>query len=809
MTACFHCGETVPKGVELTASIHDIDQPMCCIGCQAAATLITGIQQEAFYLYRQSELPSQPMADRNTDWSHLDQATVLQETTVANPDGSRQVTIKVDGMYCSACAWLIQKMLGQYDGISDCRINTVTQKVQVDFNPTNLRLSEIFSQIERLGYQPMPQDAQLGSGDASRKKQLKQLAVAGFGMMFIMTLAVPLYSPENLTVAPQIKQFFLMVSLLVATLVYFYAGQSFVLNAWRDLKNRHLGMDVPIALSISLAYFVSLYLSFSGGGHVYFDSMAMFVFFLLLGRFVESSVRHQGMDVHESLTALVPVSAEKYLDQHNTETVPLNQLSKGDQLRVEAGQVIPADGQVTRGRGQVNEAQLTGESKWISKRQGDFVYAGSKLTNGELVVTISVDNKNNFIAQLANLMEQAQSQKPASLQLVDRLAGYFVSVVLLLASGTALWYAWFNPAGMMPALLAVLIATCPCALSLATPTALTAGGIRLLRQGLLINNTDAITHIHTIDHWFFDKTGTLSEDHLTIEQSHLFHGEVVFSSEQLLPIAASLQQVSNHPIASAFKSLQQKPVLDAKEVTGLGVSGMIEGQLWHMGSQAWMETLGVEPPSDSQSVKLNTQLTHVYLACETTLVAIYELNLPVRAGAEELIAFLNAHNKTTAIISGDQSSTVRYWAEHLGIAQGEGMLSPSEKIARIAEKQADQYPCVMVGDGVNDAPVLAQADVSISLKQGAHLAHAAADMIVLGKSLEPIISALKVSRQTQRIIRQNLLWAAVYNLSITPLAMMGYLAPWMAAIGMSLSSLLVVLNSRRLLSGPKEDHAHG
>jgi len=796
MTHCFHCGETVPEHIHLTATIEGREQPMCCIGCQAVAQFLASNDHAVFYRYRQDQLPGEQVQSASDEqWQFLDAPEVFDSLTRPLEGGLRQVTIKVEGMYCSACGWLLQKVLLNLPGIDDLQINAVTQNLQLCFDPQAIRLSEVFSQISALGYQPR-QHQQLGSAaDDDRKSQLKRIAVAGFGMMFIMTLAVPLYSPDQFAVAPHIQRFFLMISMLIATGVFFYSGQVFINNAIRDLKNRHLGMDVPVALSISLAYFVSIYLSFKQQGHVYFDSMTMFVFFLLLGRFVESQVRHKGMNVRESLFALIPVSARQLQADGSINTVPLEQVSKGQQLQVNGGEVIPCDGQVMQGQVQVNEALLTGESRAIHKGPGDQVYAGSTLINGALVLETTVNNEHSFLSKLAELMERAQSQKPRSLQLVDQLASYFVGTVLLLAAGTATWYLLYQPDGLMTALLAVLIATCPCALSLATPTALTAAGIRMLRDGILVNNTEAITQLDPIKHWYFDKTGTLSNEQLSIARSH-----VIEPHERLDDITTTLQQISNHPIASAFSQGQLLPADDARELAGQGVTANLQGHRWLMGSPDWLRSEGVTAAAPTTDARH----TVVWLACDEDLVAVYELSVQVRAGVTELLSQLKSQDKSLTILSGDRNETVQQWGEQLAIQDVHGGLSASDKINHLAARQQHNERCVMVGDGVNDAPVLSQADVSVSLKQGAHLAHSASDLIVLGRSLAPLIKALHTSHKTQNIIKQNLSWSLLYNLSITPVAMMGLLAPWMAAIGMSLSSLLVVLNSRRLLG--RQEH---
>ncbi len=788
---CFHCGEPVPADCQLTATIDGVEQPMCCIGCQAVARFLADESYVDFYQYREGKTPGSQVDSDIDSWHHLDEPAVFERLAPLTDEGLRQVTIKVEGMYCSACGWLIQKVLKDLPGVQDLQINSVTQNMRLVFDPAQIKLSELFGRVARLGYRPMYQQDSAHQADIARKKQLRQIAVAGFGMMFIMTLAVPLYNPESMAQDPGIRQFFRLTSLLIATIVYFYSGQSFNHNAIRDLKNRHLGMDVPVALSISIAYFVSVYISFTNDGHVYFDSMAMFIFFLLLGRFVESAVKHKGMDVRSALNALIPVSAVR-MGHQGREEIPIDQVKKGDKLMIKANQVVPCDGEITAGSGRFDESLLTGESTPVKKTIGDTVYAGARLMNDEVLIQTTVNNQNTFLSKLADLMELAQSKKPKTLQSVDRIAGYFVAVVLLLAVGTGLWYLNQAPDQVLPVVLSVLIATCPCALSLATPTALTAGGIRLLQQGVLVNNTEALSQIHRCRHWFFDKTGTLTEDRLTLAKVHPV--EAVDNPEA---IAAALQRISNHPLASAFRQPTSLTVREAKELTGRGVSGYIHDQLWRMGSARWLQSVGISVPHyDAEATD-----TVVYLAREDRLIAIFSLRVEARAGAAELLRWLQKNKKHVAIISGDDSDTVKAWAQQFSVPEFRGNMQAEDKIKAIEQQQQHNHPCVMVGDGVNDAPVLSQADVSISLKQGAHLAHSASDLIILGRSLGPIKQAVFTAKKTQRIIKQNLFWALLYNGSVTPVAMMGLLAPWMAAIGMSLSSLLVVLNSRRVLRG--------
>jgi len=387
-------------------------------------------------------------------------------------------------------------------------------------------------------------------------------------------------------------------------------------------------------------------------------------------------------------------------------------------------------------------------------------------------------------------MELAQSRKPKYLQQVDAIASYFIGAVLLLATITFIWYTLYDPSKLMQAVVSILIATCPCALSLATPASLSAAGIQLLKHGILTNNTGAITQLKTINNWFFDKTGTLTESELSIDKVHTFSDK-----QEYMSIANAMQNNSNHPISSAFNYQDDIQFNDLQHLNGLGVFAKYNNQEWRMGSKKWMNSLNIDIPY----INPNENNTLVYLACNKHIIAIFELKTQLRKGSSSLINSLKKQNINVNIISGDNKSAVQNCANELTINAYKSELLAEEKIDIISGVQNSGQKCVMVGDGVNDAPVLSQADVSISLKQGSYLAHSASDFILLGSSLDPLNQALKISKKTNVIIKQNISWSILYNLSVIPVAMMGLLEPWVAAIGMSLSSLIVVLNSRRLL----------
>lgn len=798
MTAqCFHCLEDIPKGITIHAQIDGNVELMCCHGCKAVVEFIDEQGYCEFYDYRGESQPATKAQLADKKWLSYDEEVVFSSYTQFKHENTYTVMIHLDGIYCSACGWLIDKHLRRIKGIKDVKLNAITKLLKVEFNRDEIKLSQILTALNCLGYYPVLNN----KGDSQkleiseRKAALKKLVLAGFGMMFIMTISVPLYGAEYVTMDPIIKRFFLLISLIVATGVYFYSGITFLQNAYRDLKNKHLGMDVPVALSISLAYFASTWNVLSKNGEItYFDSMVMFVFFLLAGRFVEMTVRHQGMSANDALGNMVPTSVTIIKDNIEN-TIPYDLINKGDVLKVVAGDIIAIDGEIIKGTLKVDESMITGESVSVTKVVDDKVIAGSMVESGFAKIKSTAIGDETLLASLSQLLENAQLQRPKTLQVIDKVASWFVAIVLLLAVLTGLYYSQYQPDKTMLTVLAVLVATCPCALSLATPAALTAASVRLMKSGILINNLDAIAQVSKIKNWYFDKTGTLTEPMMSLVKTHVL-GEN--DEPQLIKIMAALEHYSSHPIASAFNDFYDETlvVLNYSQKTSSGIKGRVDNDSYKAGTRKWCDK--------SSNFSINSQHTIIYLSKNNQLIAAFELQNQLRKGSKQLIKSLLDKTHQVAIVSGDKHEAVVTVAKALGIKNYYSEQTPEQKINLIHQQQAQSKRTIMIGDGVNDAPVLAQSDVSISFNQGTHLAHAASDLIIMGNSLENINALLLISHKTNNIIKQNIVWALVYNVSVTPLAMMGILTPWMAAIGMSLSSLLVVLNAKRILLTPKK-----
>jgi len=814
-TTCFHCGEPIPAGVDIRLPVNGEEQAFCCHGCRAVAEFISAEGQCDFYRYRGEAKPGERALPDPEQWKHWDDpgtfARVCQPLPGADGD-NHTASLRIDGLYCSACGWLIDRQLREVPGVQDVRLNTITRQLQVDFDRQSVALSQILAVIDQLGYHPVLTSAYAEEGpETERKASMKRLMVAGLGMMQVMMFAVALYGADFHGMDEVSRRFFGLISMLVATAVYFYAGSVFVKNALRDLKNRHLGMDVPVALSISLAYFFSVWHVLQGDTQaIYFDSMVMFVFFLLAGRHLEMGVRHKGMNAREALASMVPVSVRRVvkdvpmesaasLPDAACENIPLEGISKGDVLVVRRGEVIACDGQVIAGQAEVDESLLTGESTPVLKKTGDTVLAGAKILQGELRVRSTALGNETFLGTLTDLLEQAQMQRPKSLQLVDRLAGWFVAAVLVLAALTAVWYRLYDPHNLIPVVLAVLVATCPCALSLATPAALTAASVQLVRNGVLINRLDALGELPKCRTWVFDKTGTLTDFSMDITHWHPLSD---MAQNDACAIVAALEKDNHHPIATAFDGCRRQNLqaTDILPVPGKGMEGRVQGRRWRAGKRDWV--LALLPETRRQQVRDKApaaQGTQVWLGHAEAVVGVFQLSNRLRPDAAETVAALQRAGINCQIVSGDDPAIVEDVARQLGVQEWHGNFRPEHKINHVKALQDRGEKVVMVGDGINDAPVLAQANVSFSFNQGAHLARSAADLVLMGGRLQGVLAARQTAHRTSAIIRQNITWAIAYNLAITPLAVMGQLKPWMAAIGMSVSSILVVLNARRIL----------
>ncbi len=795
--SCFHCGLPVPDDVDLQVTILGEARPMCCAGCEAVARAIVDNQLENFYQHRtaNSRTPEALVPEALRELTLYDDERLQASFVHALEGERREASLILEGITCAACVWLNERHVQALDGVIRFQVNYSNHRAQLVWDNGKLHLSDVLKAISEIGYHAHPFDPgrQEELHKQERRLAIRRLGVAGVGMMQVMMMAVAMYLGDSQGMTGGIRSLLRWASLVVATPVVFYSAQPFFRSAWRDLKFRQLGMDVPVSLAIGAAYIASAWATLRGHGEVYFDSVTMFTFFLLLGRFLELSARHKAGQVADELVRMLPATAHrKTMD--GLETVPVIELAVGDEIVIKPGETAPADGIIVAGRSTIDESLLTGESLPVSKSIGDMVIGGTINRASPLTVRLDKLGQETVLAGISRLLERAQAEKPQMAQFANRVAGWFVAGLLVVASLVFIYWYLHAPDKALWITLSVLVITCPCALSLATPVAMTATVGVLTRMGILTTRGHALETLAKVTDIVFDKTGTLTRGKLSLSGVTLYHD---MPEAEVRALAAGLEKFSEHPVAQAIVAGAESPaeVEIIESETGLGILGRYQGELVRIGNLAWVQQW--HPDFDDES----PPGASVYLALRDAVVARLELRDELRPEAGAALRALKSLGITPHLLSGDNEAAVAAVARALGIEHYQARQLPDDKLAAVRHLQQQGGIVAMVGDGVNDAPVLAGADVSIAMGSGAQLAQASADMVLLTEDLERLPQAVVRARATLKIVRQNFAWAILYNLFAMPLAAAGYIAPWMAAIGMSFSSLFVVLNALRLRAG--------
>lgn len=792
---CFHCGDRLPGGAPIVANLHGNAQAMCCIGCKAVAEFIAASGLGAFYDFRSHPDADLQLRPETNDWQHFDDSKLLNRY-VGRAGNSAEATIDIGGMYCSACVWLLDKALGKVDGIESIDINPAVRRAVIRWDPQQLRFSRLLDAISQVGFRPAPVSAsQIASEDQHESRlALKRLIVAGAAGMQVMMFAVALYAGDFFGIEPGIEKFLRWISLLLTLPVFLFSARPFFTAAWRGLKAWTPGMDLPVSIAIIAAFTASAYATWVNRGEVYFDSVVMFVFFLSATRFLEMRARHRSLDQATALARLLPDTAVRLVNGVG-EKIAVDRLQAGDEITVRPGDVIPVDGEILLGVLDVDESMLSGESLPVARATGSDVFAGAIVRTGTATIRVTQVGASTSLAEIGRMIDRAKAFRPPIALLADRIAGKFVVAVIVLAAAATLFWLQLDPSRAFGVALATLVVTCPCALALATPAALAAATVRLTRSGMLLVRSSILDVLSGPAVIVFDKTGTLTEGRPVVRQTHLLSDTT--SEESVLRVAAILESASEHVLARAFSAwypTENIELSDVRVVAGCGVEAVIAGERTRIGSAGFVCELSAATPP----VEDDTGQTNVYLGDTHGLVARFDVGDKLRDDAVNAIAAMRSAGFQTIIASGDRESPVRAAAQTLNIETWHSGLSPADKLDLLQQLRRAGDTVVMIGDGVNDAPVLAAADASIALDAGTALARASADAVSLGRKLGTINMTIEIAKRTQRVIRQNIGWAIIYNLTALPLALSGVLAPWMAAIGMSASSLLVVLNALRL-----------
>ncbi|MEO5628564.1 MAG: heavy metal translocating P-type ATPase [Thermomonas sp.] len=783
---CHHCGEPLPHP-PVIATFGGQPRAFCCAGCAGAAQWIADAGLGNYYELRTA--PAGQVGAHVVDFSSWDRDDLLQDHVHA-VTGGREITVLSDGMHCAACAWLIDRATRMQPGVIDISANAITGRIRIAWDPASTALSKILARIAALGYR-----SYLSSGQAreqarrrERNQWLLRLGLAGLGAMQAMMFAEALYLDFNNEMPLATRDFFRWLTFLVSTPVVFWSGWPFIAGMLREMRGRRLGMDTLIASATLLAYGASVVETIRGGPHVWFDAAVMFVFFLLAARMLEQRARNIASAQVDALARARPVIAVRELADGSREAVPVAALRIDDIVRVAAGDVVPADGTLLDADASFEEALLTGEATPMRKHAGTDVFAGTICREQPTRLHVRNVGADTRLSQLARMVDQAQAHRPPLARLADRIAGWFVLALLLAA--LLVWLAWriHDPSRAFEVTLALLVISCPCALSLSIPAALAVAQGTLARTGVLPLRADALETLAGVTDVVFDKTGTLSDGRPQRASVEIFEGMDEVSA---LRIAAALERDSGHPLQHVFADVHDAPTATAVQaVPGAGIEGHVDGVAWRLGHAGF--ACG------------GTADVDLWLGDGTRAFARFAVRESARPEAAAAIAALRAQGLCLHLSSGDAHAAVMRFGEALGIDDVHARQTPEQKLAFVRSLQAQGRRVAMVGDGLNDAPVLAGADVSLAMADGAALAQRAADLVVSHPSLMRIPEAVALARRTRTIIRQNLAWALGYNLLALPLAAMGLVTPWLAALGMALSSLTVTINALRL--APRSQH---
>jgi len=741
------------------------------------------------------------LLDDRQEWLRFSQPHQKKSAQVASDCWDSHIVI--EGMHCAACAFTVEDALMSVSGVQSAEVNAATHRAKVVWSESQVKPSAWMAAIAKAGYGALPAaDSSLRQArHLEGRRALWRWLVAGFCMMQVMMYAYPAYVAQAGDITPDMVFLLRWASWVLTLPVVFFACGPFFSNALRDIRMHRVSMDLPVALGMLITFFLSSAATFEPegifGAEVYYDSLTMFVFFLLTGRWLELRVRDRTAGALEALMNRLPESVERQLANGTFERVAVRRVMVGDVIRVSPAENFPADAVILQGRTLADEALLTGESHPQARSEGDTVVAGSQNLSGIVTVRVVQVGEGTQFSQIVSLMESASLQKPRLAQLADRIAKPFLLGVLVLAALSALYWWPTNPGHALMVAVAVLVVTCPCALSLATPAAMLAAAGNLARHGVLVRQLQALESLAEIDTLIFDKTGTLTQDGQRITQVMTAEG---VAPEHALRMAVALAKHSLHPMSRALvkahEALGQLDALDAQDVNemiGLGMQGNMGGLL-RLGSAKFC-TLKTKGIPDKANV------CQVHLCTENEWLASWQLSEDVRADAVQTVQALKSMHVDVWLLSGDRPESAQQVAQDVGISHAVGGCTPQDKLLRMQAAQSRGARVAMVGDGLNDGPVLAGAHVSMAFGNAVPLAQSKSDLVLMGGSLLVVAQSVKLARQTLRVVKQNLVWAAVYNALCVPLAVVGLLPAWLAGLGMALSSLWVVLNSLRLTKG--------
>jgi Cu2+-exporting ATPase len=802
---CFHCGLPVAPGARWRVTIGGAERAMCCPGCAAVAQTIVDIGQAGYYRERTGFAASAGQADVPPELKLFNDDPRI----VADGDAC-EATLLVEGIRCAACVWLIEHRLRRLDGVEQASLNVATERLFVRWHKDKTTAADILQAVRSIGYTAWPYDAARHGAQLQKASRAlgRQLFVAGLSMMQVMMYVAPEYMAAGEgTLDADMASLLRWASLFLTLPAVAYSALPFLRGALASLRAGVLGMDVPVALGVLAAFIGSAVSTFRGAGEVYYDSVTMFIFLLLCSRYLELLARRKAAGALERMRHGLPESASRFVDwpaTRDSEIVPAAALAAGDAILVKAGEAVPADCVIAEGATSVDLSLLTGESAPQPRRVGDALPGGAVNAGNAVVLRVTKAARESTLSGLLKLVEQAGGTKPQIAQWADRTASWFVAGLLLFAAASFGWWWWHDAARAWPVAIAVLVVSCPCALSLATPSALAAATDRLLGKGVLIVRPHVLETLHRATHIVIDKTGTLTEGRPTVQHIATFGGASV---DECLCVAAAMEASSAHPIARAILAAAGQAATPAgapvvrglRELAGRGLEATIDGQRYRIGTAAFVAAIA-GPASISGAVADSAEgaATSVWLGAQGCWLAQFTVSDALRPEARAVVNEFRARGKKVILLSGDQPAIADAVARRLGLKHGHGGYLPEQKLNFVQALQAKGGVVAMVGDGINDAAVLSAADVSFAMGSGAALAQAHADCVLMDANLALLADTAQTASATMRVIRQNLAWSTLYNVTAIPAAALGLLNPWLSGIGMAASSALVIVNALRL-----------
>lgn len=806
--ACYHCGLPMPSSASApgawTVRIDDTDRAMCCPGCAAVAQAIVDLGQQSYYRDRSAFAATaegaQLLPPELQLYDNADPRFALDEH-------SRETTLSVEGIRCAACVWLIESRLARLPGVDSAQLNVATERLYVRWRPDACQPADILTALHTIGYSAYPYDAGR-HGEQQRKAARtlgRQLFVAGLSMMQVMMYVAPAYLAEDGTLDDNMAALMRWASLLLTLPAICYSAQPFWRGAWASIKARAPGMDVPVALGIAAAFGASVVATVRGHGDVWFDSVTMFIFLLLCSRHLELRARRKAGAALERLQHALPASATLLADYpagREASLVKAAALLVDNVIMIKPGEAVAADCVIVDGSTTLDLSLLSGESAPVAKAKGDALPGGAINAGAVVLARVTRRAQDSTLSNLVKLIDRAGRDKPRIALWADKVAAWFVAGLLVFALAAFGFWFWLDgdAARAWPIAIAVLVVSCPCALSLATPTALAAATDRLLGQGVLVSGAQTLETLHRATHVVFDKTGTLTFGRPVLQDVRPLGA---MRGEFCLQVAAALDAGSGHPLARAIVGAAVEAGDGARadwhataltETAGRGVEGNVHNRRYRLGNAGFVSELSGSMPPHAVA----DGATPVYLGAEGLWLACLQLRDGLRPDAQATVDYFRHAGKTVVLLSGDHDVLARRVGDRLGIGTTVGGYLPDEKLAFVRQLQMKGAVVAMVGDGINDAAVLSAADVSFAMGEGAALAQAHADAVLLGGRLGAVADSARVARRTMAVIRQNLAWASLYNLLAIPAAALGLLNPWLSGVGMAASSAVVVLNALRL-----------